>query len=130
MSETLYAGGGAGGTNTIVDNKRPTIDVGPHKKEKQMSNTDLNDAGATANTDYTTHDLTVEEWREYVQTDANGTVVSVHRIDNPQTLVTRAGGTTHRVTGLDGVTYAFPVNGNCPFVPRWKSKDPENPVAF
>ena len=81
-------------------------------------------------TDYTTHDLTVEEWREYVQADEYGAVISVHRIHAPQLLTLRAGGTTHRVTNAEGVTYAFPVSGARPFVPRWKAKNADKPAAF
>jgi hypothetical protein len=63
------------------------------------------------------HDLTPELWREY---DFGG---RVYRIDNPKTLYTRAGGTTHRVEGPDGVVHCLPAPGHLGCVLRWKQKD-------
>ena len=65
-------------------------------------------------------DLTVEQWREY---DFGG---RVYRIDKPQKLFTREGGTTHRVLTSDGVVHCVPAHGIAGCVLRWQSK----PVRF
>ncbi len=69
-------------------------------------------------------DLTVEEWREY---DFGG---RVYRIENPVSLVTRPGGTTHRVVDSVGVVHCLPSPGVNGCVLRWKSKDEKKPVEF
>lgn len=69
-------------------------------------------------------DLSDEQWREY---DWCG---RIYRIDNPQWLYIRFGGTTHRVVDSEGVTHCVPTVGVQGCVLRWKVKDGENPVAF
>jgi hypothetical protein len=71
-----------------------------------------------------TSDLTVEEWREY---DFGG---RVYRIDNPVSLVTRTGGSTHRVVDSLGVVHCLPAPGVGGCVLRWKSRDAKKPVEF
>lgn len=70
------------------------------------------------------YDLTVEEWREY---DFGG---RIYRIDNPQKLFLRTGGTTHRVVSQDGIAHCLPAPGNNGCVLRWKNKDSKEPVSF
>jgi hypothetical protein len=56
----------------------------------------------------------VEEWREY---DFAG---RVYRIDNPVSVEFRAGSTTHRVIGPDGIVHCVPAPGHLGCVLRWK----------
>lgn len=61
------------------------------------------------------HDLSgTEEWREY---DFGG---RVYRIDNPVAVDFRLSGTTHRVTGKDGIVHCLPAPGTGGCVLRWK----------
>ena len=68
--------------------------------------------------------LTDEEWREY---DFGG---RVYRIENPQALFMRPGGTTHRVVDADGVVHCVPAPGLYGCVLRWKTRDASKPVIF
>jgi hypothetical protein len=72
----------------------------------------------------TPSDLTVELWREY---DFGG---RVYRIDQPNTLYTRPGGTTHRVVDSIGIVHCLPAPGQNGCVLRWQSKDLTKPVQF
>jgi hypothetical protein len=72
----------------------------------------------------TERDLTVELWREY---DFGG---RVYRIEEPQKLYCREGGTTHRVLDAKGVVHCVPAPGVNGCGLRWQSKDPSKPVAF
>ena len=67
-----------------------------------------------------------EAYREYLFADG-----TVYRIENPWTLFTRPGGTTHRVVDAVGIVHcvAFP-GPDGKTVLRWKPKDPGNPVQF
>lgn len=58
--------------------------------------------------------LGIEDWREY---DFNG---RVYRITNPIKLITKIGGTTHRVEDADHVTHCVPAPGVGDCVLRWK----------
>ncbi len=69
-------------------------------------------------------DLTSEEYREY---DFAG---RVYRIDHPQRLFLRSGGTTHRVVDATGVVHCVPGVGFMGCILRWKNIDPDNPVNF
>lgn len=73
---------------------------------------------------YATMDISDELWRE-VEIDGR-----TYRIDNPVTLVTRRGGSTHRVIDREGVVhcYAAPEGGRS--VIRWKSREGKPPVKF
>lgn len=72
-------------------------------------------------------DLTgVELWREY----EFGTARTVYRINNPVAVYFRSGGTTHRVVDADGVAHCVPAIGENGCVIRWKSVDPDKPVAM
>lgn len=68
--------------------------------------------------------LTDELWREY---DFGG---RVYRIDNPQVLYLRTGGTTHRVEDSDEVVHCVPAPGHFGCVLRWMAKDGKEKVAF
>jgi hypothetical protein len=61
--------------------------------------------------------LLTETYREY---DFQG---RVYRIDNPVTLFTREGGTTHRVLDSEGIVHCLPIPGSHGCVLRWKNKD-------
>lgn len=68
-----------------------------------------------------TQDIRTEIWREYVYEDGK-----VYRIDKPLWLMTRDGGTGHRVVDEKGVTHWCPVNvWHCI---RWYA--PDEPVSF
>ncbi len=67
-------------------------------------------------------DITCEEWREY---DFDG---RVYRIDDPIKLY--VGKTTHRVVDAQGIAHCIPAPGFNGCVLRWKSVDPNKPVAF
>jgi hypothetical protein len=56
----------------------------------------------------------VEEWREY---DFGG---RIYRIDKPQTVHYRQGGSTHRVTDAEGIVHCVPAPGQGDCVLRWK----------
>ncbi len=74
----------------------------------------------------TAGDLSDEAWREYTFPDG-----TCYRIDNPVTLYTRPGGTTHRVVDAGGYVHcvAFPgLHGST--VLRWRPKKADSPVAF
>jgi hypothetical protein len=68
--------------------------------------------------------LTDEKYREY---DFGG---RVYRIDNPQELYMRAGGTTHRIVDINGVVHCVPAPGHVGCVLRWEVKDGHKRVAF
>lgn len=69
-------------------------------------------------------DLTTEAWREY---DFGG---RVYRVENPQALFQRPGGTTHRVLDADGVVHCVPAPGTAGCVLRWRAKDGKPAVSF
>ncbi len=69
-------------------------------------------------------DLRKEEYREYEFPDGK-----VYRINNPVTLFTRTGGTTHRVLDGNGVVHCVPFPGDG-VVLRWKPRDAAEPVQF
>lgn len=71
-----------------------------------------------------TSDLTCEEWREY---DFGG---RVYRIENPVSLVTRVGGTTHGVVDSVGIVHCVPAPGVGGCALRWKPKNADEPVQF
>lgn len=68
--------------------------------------------------------LEVELWREY---DFGG---RVYHLDDPKKLVTRPGGTTHRVVDYAGVVHCVPAPGINGCVLRWKSRSSLTPVDF
>lgn len=69
-------------------------------------------------------DITTEAWREY---DFGG---RVYRIDNPQKLYYRAGGTTHRIVDSNSVAHCVPAPGQQGCVLRWQGKDGSPDVSF
>jgi len=71
-------------------------------------------------------DVSCEQWREY---DWN-TRRTPYRIEGPQKLFLRRGGTTHRVLDSEGIIHCVPAPGNVGCVLRWKSRDGEPPVKF
>lgn len=79
---------------------------------------------STENTWMIVNSLTDEVWREY---DFGG---RVYRIEFPQKLHFRSGGTTHRVVDSLGVVHCVPAPGQQGCVLRWKVFDGANPVAF
>lgn len=70
------------------------------------------------------HDISHELWREY---DWNG---RVYRIEKPQKLFTRQGGSTHRVVDVSGVVHCIPSVGVMGCVLRWYNGEGNNPVNF
>ena len=68
----------------------------------------------------TTHDISSEEWREY-EWAAAGNVLRRYRIERPMTLVTRPGGTTHRVVDANGITHCVPTVGYLGCALTWKA---------
>jgi hypothetical protein len=72
----------------------------------------------------TRNSLTTEEWREY---DFGG---RIYRIENPQALFMRVGGTTHRVLDSNDVVHCIPAPGVNGCALRWSNKDKTNPVEF
>ena len=59
-------------------------------------------------------DISTEEWREYDWGDR------IYRIDKPQKLFIRLGGSTHRVVDSQGITHCIPSVGVMGCVLRWK----------
>ena len=73
--------------------------------------------------EYTVSDISHELWREYEHGGCT------YRIDNPLVLVSRKGGTTHRVVDCYNVTHCHPIPGNgCAL--RWFNGTNNNPVNF
>jgi len=69
-------------------------------------------------------DLTTEEYREY---DWSG---RIYRIDSPQKLFIREGGSTHRIVDSSGIAHCVPSVGIMGCVLRWKSKGDNSVVSF
>lgn len=69
-------------------------------------------------------DISTELYREY---DFSG---RVYRIDNPQTLFYRNGGSTHRVVDSNNVAHCLPAPGVQGCALRWLNKDVTVPVNF
>jgi hypothetical protein len=72
----------------------------------------------------TPQDLTGEHWRQYSFAGRD------YRIEDPQKLWMRPGGTTHRVLDLNGIVHCVPAPGQGDCVLTWKPKDFSNPVQF
>lgn len=72
------------------------------------------------------YDINCEEWREY---DFNSRA-EPYRINNPNKLFIRPGGTTHRVVDMTGVVHCVPAPGHNGCVLRWKNFDISKPVIF
>lgn len=82
----------------------------------------------------TEHDLTGEDWREYVWSCDRDTE-HVHRINKPAKLFLKKypdgrPGTTHRVLDADGIVHIVPAIGLLGCVVRCKPKDAASPVRF
>jgi hypothetical protein len=75
-------------------------------------------------------DISTEEWREYDFLVDGGPFTRTYRIYGPQKLFYRVGGTTHRITDVDGVAHCVPVPGEKGCVLRWKNFDTSKPVNF
>ena len=69
---------------------------------------------------YSVSSLEDEHYREYL---VEGDWV---KVENPQVLVIRRGGTTHRVLDDKGVVWCFSIK--LPF--RWKNKNNDIPILF
>ena len=65
-----------------------------------------------------------ELWREY---DWDG---RVYRINKPQFVYIRPGGTTHRVVDNCGIVHCVPAPGQMGCVLRWLNSVKEEPVNF
>lgn len=76
--------------------------------------------------DLSEKDISCELWREYEFAGRP----TAYRIDFPKTLVTRVGGTTHRVVDHKGVVHCLPAPGTCGCVLRWAAKEGSPPVKF
>lgn len=74
---------------------------------------------------YVEHDISSEAWREVVYTDGK-----VYRIDNPVKLVTRKGGSTHRVLDAEGVVHCYVAPESGKTTLRWKVRNGKSPVSF
>ena len=51
------------------------------------------------------HDISSEKWREYIDYDGDGAVLARIPIRNPKTLITRPGGSTHRIVDAEGIVH-------------------------
>lgn len=89
-----------------------------------MSDTSEMVAGIAIPSGLSGKDITDEEYREY---DFSG---RTYRIENPQTLFYRIGGTTHRIVDSDGVAHCVPRPDEKGCVLRWKSRGGEHPCQF
>lgn len=69
-------------------------------------------------------DISAEQWREY---DFGG---RVYRIDSPEALFLRPGGTTHRVLDAAGVVHCVPAPGQSGCALRWQNRLGVEPVQF
>jgi hypothetical protein len=75
--------------------------------------------------DLISNSLVDEEWREYELEGGK-----IYRINEPQTLVIRRGGTTHRIIDSAGVVHLLPGPGVRDTVIRWKVKEGQPKVGF
>jgi hypothetical protein len=73
--------------------------------------------------EYSIHTLETELYREYMLPNGRR-----YRIDDPQFLVVRKGGSTHRVICADGLTHCIPWEGLTTLT--WKNRDPLVPCEF
>ena len=71
-------------------------------------------------------DISHELWREY---EWEGRSVP-YRIEVPQLLFLRPGGSTHRIVDSEGVAHCVPSVGVMGCVLRWKNPDDAPPVNF
>lgn len=74
---------------------------------------------------YFTKDISEELYREVVLPTGD-----VYRIDNPKTLVTRIGGSTHRVVDAQGITHCYADPSVGMSVIRWKARPGTATVRF
>lgn len=74
------------------------------------------------------HDISIEQWREYVWPNAGSTEI-VYRIEAPETLFIRTTerGDSHRVVDVNGVVHYIPAGWQ---VMRWKVKPGNHDVLF
>jgi hypothetical protein len=75
-------------------------------------------------------DISTEEWREYDFLVDGGPFTRTYRIERPQKLFYRVGGTTHRIVDDLGVAHCVPIPGEKGCVLRWKNFDTSKPVNF
>ena len=73
---------------------------------------------------YVTRAIDTEVWREYEWVNAFG-ATHIVRINGPVSLITRKGGTTHRVIDVDGIVHCVPAPEKCGVVLRWNNKPEE-----
>jgi hypothetical protein len=78
----------------------------------------------TKNSKLTVSDLSDEAYREYEFAGRT------YRISNPKSLVTRPGGTTHRVVDRRGVVHCVPAPGEKGCVLRWKARKGKPAIKF
>jgi hypothetical protein len=73
-----------------------------------------------------------EIWREYEWEYFLGTtrVICRYRINKPQFVYIRSGGTTHRVVDGEGIAHCIPAPGSMGCVLRWLNPEGEVPVNF
>jgi len=74
--------------------------------------------------EYTEHDISTEEWREVILADFK------IRIKEPQRLIIRKGGSTHRVVCKNGSVYCYAAPETGKSVIVWKNYDTNVPVNF
>lgn len=75
-------------------------------------------------------DISHELWREYEWGNLNLSTLYKYRINKPQTLFIRPGGTTHRVVDSEGIVHCVPSVGIMGCVLRWKTPAGTPPVNF
>ena len=85
--------------------------------------------------DLTKKDISHEIWREYeialgYADDWGLPAMRIYRIDNPVTLYTRPGGTTHRIVDRDGITHCLPAVGYHGCAIRWYNGEGNDPCKF
>lgn len=74
-------------------------------------------------------DISHEEWREYEWINKQGQKV-IYRIDKPDRLFTRHGGSTHRVSDSNGTTHCIPAPEVYGCVIRWFNKPEYSRAEF
>lgn len=77
----------------------------------------------------TRRSIRAEQYREYEFGPATNRVT--YRIDKPRTLITRPGGTTHRVVDAAGTVHCVPApSPEAGVVLRWKARRGQPAVKF
>jgi hypothetical protein len=111
----------------IEEMERDRADKLNKERENKMQTTEgilrIEDIQNELGNGYSVHSLETEVYREYTLPCG-----LKYRIDDPKFLITRKGGSTHRIVCEGGLTHCIPWEGSTTVV--WQNLDPLNPCEF